>query len=208
MGGIFPGMISSEEALDQLGDKVVEVLSTSVAASREDLTEYREFRPIWVQQHSPRGLANWISDRLWAHVCTGLDDVDEVEAFQKGVIREIVLGTKLRLRIKRHHLDGAVSTYPTQMALEFMNQPMGQLPGMETTHLIFGYEWDRDLAEIGSALLSLRDGQDNVIWKIALPETAATIALASNTPDTEVPSAPRIRVVSEADSESSASEMT
>jgi hypothetical protein len=201
-------MISSEEALDQLGDKAVEVLSTSVAASREDLTEYREFRPIWVQQHSPRGLANWISDRLWAHVCTGLDDVDEVEAVEKGVIRELVLGSKLRLRIKRHHVDGAVSTYPTPMALEFMDQPTGQLPGMETTHLIFGYEWDRDLAEIGPALLSLRDGQDNVSWKIELPGNDNAIALAPTTPDTEMPSAPTIRVGSEANSESSASETT
>jgi len=76
-----------------------------------------------------------------------------------------------RIRAKRHHVTGLVSTYPTQGALEFLDQPRQlTFEGLGLAHLIVGYQWESDSYEIGPAVLSLRDGLDNVIWLIELEE--------------------------------------
>jgi hypothetical protein len=76
-----------------------------------------------------------------------------------------------RIRVKRHHWDGRVSTYPTEAALDFMAQPPEQktLEGMQEIRLIAGYHWDKDLRDITAGVLSLRDGLDKKIWLIELP---------------------------------------
>ncbi len=70
--------------------------------------------------------------------------MEDAEVHERGVTREVMVSSTYRLRIKRHHTDGLVSTYPTQTALEFLEQPSGQLEGMELVHLIAGYEWDHE----------------------------------------------------------------
>jgi len=100
------------------------------------------------------------------------------------------VGINWRVRLKRHHLDGRVSNYPTPTALEFFEQPSGQyvLPGMEEVRLIAGYEWDPDGRSMRDAVMSLRDGQENVIWIEHLPNPdtgSATIVRQV------VPSAPK-----------------
>ena len=84
-----------------------------------------------------------------------------------------------RVRIKRHDKKGRVSTYPTQAALEFLSQPPEQLvlDGLAEVPLIAGYQWNSTTHEIDPAVLSLRDGSDNVLWMIELPEPADDVSV-------------------------------
>ena len=180
--------------LDELGEKVQHALGRAVALTREDLEEYRALRPDWVTRHGERGLANWIQDHLWHHVIVGLDAVEDAEIHERGVTREVMVSSTYRLRIKRHHLDGLVSTYPTQPALEFLGQPSEQLPGMELVHLIAGYEWDRDQRAIVRPVLSLRDRKDNIIWLVALPEDESATSTVLDLPAQDSPTGPSIEI--------------
>lgn len=182
----------AEAVLDALGEKVQHALGKAVSLARGDLAEYRELHPEWAARHGDRGLANWISDQLWYHVTVGLDAVDDAETREQGVTREVFVSDKYRLRIKRHHLDGLVSTYPTQTALEFLEQPTDQLPGLEQVHLIAGYEWDRDERRIVRPVLSLRDSNDKIIWLVELPEDESATASVIDLPLSDGPSGPEI----------------
>lgn len=159
------------QVFDDLGDKVLGALVWSVDQARTDLTTYRAAYPLWVADASERGLASWIHDRLWAHLTVALVDVDSVTLLDKEPTREISVGTNYQLRMKRHHEDGAVSTYPTQGAIEFMAQDEGQLSlvGLGLVKLIAGYNWNKDSRDMGVACLSLRDGKDNVVWHEDIP---------------------------------------
>jgi hypothetical protein len=162
---------TSQQALAVLGDKVTDALNRSAMLTKADLLEYRRQHPAWVAAHSERGLAGWLHDRQWYHLMALLTDVEGVSIVDKEPTRDIYVGVNVRLRIKRHHWDGRVSTYPTDAALLFMAQPPVQdtLEGLEEVHLIGGYHWDKGLRDITAAVLSLRDGLKNQIWLIELP---------------------------------------
>ncbi len=159
-----------EEVLCDMGEKSVYAMSRSVALGRDDLADLRRIRPRWVATSSERGLANFIHDRIWDHLLGQVDDIPEVSIVDREPTREMFVRTKYRLRVKRHHLDGQVSSYPTQTALDFFGQG-GTLPipTLEEINLIVGYEWDRDERAMGGPLLSLRNGRDNILWIHPLP---------------------------------------
>lgn len=164
----YPG---SEDVLADLGDKVTGGLARAVAQTRKDLAEYREERTSWVSDSSERGLANWIHDRLWANLCAEFDGLPGVGLSDREPTREITVGFNYRLRVKRHRLDGKVSSYATQTALEFYAQGEQEaFSGLEEVRLIAGYEWDADTRSMGDAVLSLRDGEEEVIWLVTLPD--------------------------------------
>lgn len=172
-GGIFSGMFSTLDpdiVLAHLGDKVVHAFSRSVHLTREDLATYRSFAPGWVAMSSERGLASWIHDRMWTHAVGLVEGVDGVAVVDKEPTREIFVGTRYRIRLKRHQDDGAVSMYPTPTALDFLGQG-GEvpLPGLEEVCLIAGYEWNREARQIGVAVLSLRSSGENIVWVVELP---------------------------------------
>lgn len=165
------GWSGPDLVFDDLGEKVLAGLALSVRRAERDLREYRRFKPEWVAGHGARGLANWIQDRIWDHLCAEFDQLEDVLLIESGATRELMVHSRYRFRVKRHHVDGAVSTYPTQTALEFMEQPTGQLPGLEEVRLIVGYAWDRDTNAMDPrAVVTFRDGLDNVIWRKYLPE--------------------------------------
>lgn len=177
VSGIFIGMISARitypsasEVLDDLGEKVVHCLGLSVQRARADLKIYRQAFPQWVADQSERGLANWINDRLWAHLGELAEDVSTMDLIESGVTREVMVNSTYRIRLKRHGEDGAVASYATPTFLEFARQPSGQLPGLEETRLIAGYEWIKEQRSIGAGVISLRDGQENVAWQEVIPE--------------------------------------
>ncbi|WP_411149611.1 hypothetical protein [Streptomyces sp. A30] len=160
--------------LSGLGDKVVSGLARAVAKTRRDLAAYRETHSSWVSDSSERGLANWIHDRLWANLCAEFDAQPGVALSDREPTREITVGVNYRLRVKRHRIDGKVSSYATQTALEFYAQGAQQaFPGFEEIRLIAGYDWDADTRSMGDAVLSLRDGEEEVVWLITLPEAGA-----------------------------------
>ena len=167
--------------LDDVGEKVLEAMSRAVTATREDLRVYRETSPEFAAHASSRGAANWIQDRLWHNACRVLEPVDDAVCYERGPVREVIVKNLYRIRLKRHGPSADVATYPTQGALDFMEQPSGQLvlEGMEQLRLICGYVWDDFSGEIGPAVLSMRDGLKNVLWVEELVEAAAGIALPS-----------------------------
>lgn len=107
-----------------------------------------------------------------------------LSATRRGPVREVIVHDRYRIRLKRHRLPATVATYPTQGALNFMEQPNGQLvlEGMEHIRLILGYLWDNDSDEVGAAVLSMRDGIDNVLWVHELDDTPdSAVALPRRT---------------------------
>jgi hypothetical protein len=185
---------TSDEVLGALGDKVAEALSRSALLAKEDLLEYRRLRPAWVAAHSERGLASWIHDRQWDHLTALLTGVAGVSFVDKEPIRDIWVGINYQLRIKRHHWDGRVSTYPTQAALDFLAQPETQetLEGLGEVHLIAGYSWDKEMRDIAAGVLSLRDGLNKQIWLIELPLPGIPGTGVSTMPTSPTPTAPTI----------------
>jgi len=163
--------LEPQAVLDDLGDKVVNGLSRSVALARVDLDDYRTMAPGWVATSSERGLGNWIHDRMWTHAAGLLDGVDGVSLVDNEPTRQIYIGTRYWLRLKRHHLDGSVSTYPTPTALDFLGQGGTMpLPGLGVVSLIVGYEWVREARQMGTAVLSLRTSADDIVWVVELPD--------------------------------------
>ena len=163
-GGIFRGMKSNpnpDEVLAALGDKVVSALAEAVVQTRTDLDEYRENLPRFVTEHSPRGLANWIHDRLFHHVAKALDETPGVFIRDAGPIRKVSCGVNYLIRLKRHDPLGAIASYPTEMALEFQGQADDDLvlEGLAELHLMAGYIWLEESREIGPAVLSYRIGK-------------------------------------------------
>ena len=186
---------AAEQVLADLGDKPVAALATAMGLARDDLSTYRSTFPAWVAEASERGLASWIHDRVWYHLSALVDEIDDVVLLDREPTRELWVKTTYRVRIKRHHVDGRVSTYPTQTALEFLAQGAGQLriEGLEEVHLIAGYLWDRDVREVGDPVLSLRDG--NVIWiERLLQPNAGTGGAPVPLPTTPEPTMPTIDV--------------
>lgn len=161
-----------------LGDKIVHGLASIVRGAADDLADYRRSKPGIVADHTNRGLANWIHDRLRARALREFDDLSHVwfrdrePHFDMYVRGTMVDYTVFRLRLKRHNSAGRISSYATQGALDFINQPQEYLPkpNIATVHLSAGYEWDKATREMGSPLLSLRDGSfEEVTWLLDLP---------------------------------------
>ncbi len=158
----------ADDVLHDLGDKVVGALVDATMATRADLAEYRDIFPAWVADSSDRGLSNWIHDRLWAHLRRALADVDSIALADHGVTREIVIGMRYRARVKRHSLGDRIRSYPTRTALAYWAQS-DTLEGMEEVRLGFGYRWDPEEREIGSTVVSLRDGlHSDAIWAVEI----------------------------------------
>lgn len=154
-----------ERAAADLGDKVIAGVSGAVASAKADLLTYRQTFPAWVLESTERGLAGWIHDRLWFYLISNLQDVPEVGVVDREPTRELGVGVQYVMRVKRHHEDGSVRTYPTQTALEFLIQPPQEtLDGLEQWNLIAGYVWERETRSMGSAVISLRDGR-RIIWE-------------------------------------------
>lgn len=162
---------SGDEVQLALGDKVVDAIRQAVAKARQDLTRWREQAPEEIATTTERTLANRIHDRLWDHIVAELDGVDGVRFRDKEPRREISIGSKFRIRVKRHDSEGRTSSYPTQEALDFYVQPRAMLPGFEELHLTVGYRWDKVLREVGNPTISLpRAHSERPYWVVDLPE--------------------------------------
>lgn len=112
------------------------------------------------------------------------------------------VGTRYRLRVKKHDINGQVSTYLTQGALDFMEQePAQTLDGLDEVRLIAGYRWDAELRELGPAVISLRSGPDTIVWTEELDEPVdGTVVSAVPIVPADGPRAPEIRLISDDES--------
>lgn len=136
---------------------------------------YRSTFPTWVADSSDRGLLNWCHDRAWAHVIRIFEAVPGVSFVDQPPTRELHVGVRYRLRVKKHDIEGHVSTYLTQGALDFLEQESATVEGLEEVRLIAGYRWDAELREVGAAVISLRDGQQHIVWMHELDEPAEVV---------------------------------
>ncbi|MGH3754004.1 MAG: hypothetical protein ACRDRP_15165 [Pseudonocardiaceae bacterium] len=139
---------SAEQVLDDLGGKVTQGLALMVARTRADLDVYRRTFPEWVADSTDRGLLNWCHDRAWVHAVRIFDGMSEVSFVDQPPTRELYVGTRYRLRVKKHDIEGGVSTFLTQGALDFLEQQPATLDGLEEIRLIAGYRWDPGLREL------------------------------------------------------------
>lgn len=159
----------AEEVMTELGEKVPYGIAQAVAATKADLAAYRAANPGWVAQASERGLANWIHDRLWAHLVKQLDGNDDVIFSDRGPTREFRVGTRYLFRAKRHSMADKISSYPTVTATSFWSQHVGSLfPDMEEVRLAVGYRWDPSMREMEDAVISLRDAMDQPVWAVTV----------------------------------------
>ncbi|KAA1248673.1 hypothetical protein F0Q45_19370 [Mycobacterium simiae] len=185
----------SDAVIGDLGEKIVNGIAAAVRDTRSDLAMYRELRPAWVAEHSERGLANWIHDRMWVHLQQHLEHLPECAFVNDEPERRFRVADRYHFRAKRHDEYGSVATYSTQGALGFMEQQL-TLEGMHEVRLLLGYIWEREERQIRDAVISLRDSKDNVIWLVTLAEPAATqqalTPLSPATPTIDGPSLPDV----------------
>ena len=176
-----------EQVRNGLGDKVIDILAQAITKARYDLSQYRHQFPNFAAQHSARGLANWISDRIWHHVEALSERISVIHIVMEGTTREMWV-EGYRIRFKRHDKNARVGAIPTQTALEFFSQPVQlQIEGLETVNLTAGYLWLKDSREIGPAVISLRDGKENVIWVEELDEGSSSVRPLPAQPKPEAP---------------------
>jgi hypothetical protein len=172
---MFPSQ-DPDEVLTGLGDEFLRALAGAVVSARMDISEMRAWRPGWFPPMSVRCLANLIHDRIWAHFAAAVDGSTAMHLVQSGPTREVQVGMNFRLRIKRHHNDDGISTYPTETALDFYLQEQMPIEGLELVKLTAGYRWDAEMREILAPVISYRDGKDNPIWAVELSEPDAETA--------------------------------
>ncbi len=163
----------ADRAMDFLGDKPLTAWASAVVKTRATLALYKNTLPDLAAMHGPRGLSNMVHDFAWSHLLAEVDDMDEVVAIEDGSLREVLIRDVVRVRIKKHTGRGAVSTYPTALALQFYaqeRQPHLPLEGIEQANLVFGYVWDPILGEVGEATVSYPLSARKSLWIRELPE--------------------------------------
>lgn len=102
------------------------------------------------------------------------------------------------VRLKRHHVDGATSSYQTQTVIDFELQgPNQTFPGYGEVRLEAGYEWDVETRTMGAPLITLRDGRNNVIWTLPLLPYTGSGGGAVTQPTTPEPTLPIVGVQGE-----------
>lgn len=145
-------------------------------------------------RHSQRGILNWVHDQFFAHVRAQFEaNVKSTSVLDREPTRDIFVGHNFRFRFKKHTSDDMVSSYPTDGFLAFALQDPPQL--VQEVRLIGGYRWDPETREIGTAVLSARDGKSSVLWVVELAEAAAddgVVHFQPQTPDASLPALPQI----------------
>lgn len=208
---MFRGMIdprNTQSVVEALGQSPLDAIGKSVGLTRDDLATYRSTLPALAARHSQRGILNWVHDQFFAHVRGQFEtNVDGTQVLDREPTRDIFVGHQFRLRFKKHADDDLVSSYPTEGFLDFAAQDPPQL--IQEVRLIGGYRWDPETREIGTAVLSARDGKQNVLWVLELAEAvtgAGVIHFQPQNVDPNLPALPQIvspvEVEVEKDSES------
>lgn len=200
---------SADEVVDDLGSKVVDGIARAVRDAKTALATYRQVLPAYALQQSERGLANWVHDQLWFYLNLHLGDVPEVSFIDQEPHREIFVGTRYRFRVKRHSSLGRVRSYPTQTVLNFYEDGPVQraLEGLEEVCLTMGYAWDREMRDLGPAVMTLPKNTKEPEWVYEFPApTAASGTVVTPVPPRIEPPKPSVEVESDDDATESGNE--
>jgi hypothetical protein len=199
----------SQVVLDDLGDKLPHALMRATDLARQDYAELRSKFPSWVPRFFERDAANVIHPRIWAHLEDELDGVDGITLVSREPHRQINLQTSVgrtyTMRVKRHSQRDRIRSYPTLSDVRFWSGGVRQqtIEGLECINLAIGYRWHKDRREIGAAVISYREGKDNVIWAYTIDEGMAD----GGTPFTYTPILPDLPQIDLRDSQGSRAEM-
>ncbi|MDR1387929.1 MAG: hypothetical protein LBJ44_10180 [Propionibacteriaceae bacterium] len=176
------GFPDGDEVLDDLGQQTVEAFLSAVDGARADYEEFRAAHPGWLGMMSKRCAANLIHDRAWAWLVRSVDGAPGIRVIDQEPTRQILVGERYVVRVKRHDPRDRIATYPTHAAVAFWSNGRPALPGLDSYSLALGYRWDSDLRHVGPAVLSFRDGTDNPIWAMELQRNEAVPTGFSWTP--------------------------
>jgi hypothetical protein len=196
---------SREQVVAELGDKVIDALRLGVAHAKDQFRVYQQEHANWLANNAKRTVANLIHDWMWTAVSTELSETTHVTVIDRDPTRELSIRVESEhrlsylMRLKRHHLDGSTSSYQTQTVIDFELQGgNATFPGFAEVRLEAGYEWDDETRAMGTALITLRDGRDNVIWTLPLPPHAASTGTVTH-PTTPEPVFPVVGIQGEED---------
>ena len=191
---MFCGMFSphdSQAVLDDLGDKVPLALLRATERARADYAAFRAAFPDWLPGMFERELADVIHPRIWAHLVAELEGVEGVTLVAREPVREIGIaagsGHGYVARIKRHGDGDRISSYPTRTDIEFWAGGVMTFEGYERVNLAFGYRWDRERREMGSPVISYREGKDNVVWAVLVDAGTGALPLSYEPIEPDLP---------------------
>jgi hypothetical protein len=191
---MFRGMIdveNTQSVVQALGGPPLDAIGRAVGLTRADLKTYRSTLPSMAARHSQRGILNWVHDQFFAHVRAQFEtDVDSTQVLDREPIRDIFVGDNFRFRFKKLGDGDMVSSYPTTGYLDFVAQDDPQL--IQEVRLIGGYRWDPETREIGSAVVSARDGRHKVLWVLELAETTTASGVIHFQPQQTNPGLPEL----------------
>lgn len=159
---------SAESVSEYLGQPILAAITAARDLSAEDLGTWRRTTPAEIAAASSRGLANRIHDRFMHHMLVGLDGTDGVRLDERGSTRQFIVNDRIILRCKRHDQKNKIQSYPTRAAIEHWGGTV-TLDGMSTINLAAGYRWDKELRQVGPAVLSFRRAlQARPLWTVDL----------------------------------------
>lgn len=187
----------SQAVLDDLGDKLPYAVMRATDLARQDYAKLRATFPDWMPRFFERDAANVIHSRIWAHLEDELDSADGIECVSREPHRQINVqaptGRMYTMRVKRHGLRDRIRSYPTLSDVRFWSGGFQQdaIEGLERINLAVGYRWDTYTREIGPAVISYREGKNNVFWAVTIEEGHA----GGTGPFTYTPIVPQLPVV-------------
>lgn len=159
---------SAESVAEFLGQPVLTAITDARDSSADDLEMWRRTSPSEIAASSARGLANRIHDRFMHHMLVKLDGAEGVRLDERGSTRQFVVNERVILRCKRHDEQNKIKSYPTRAAIEHWGGTV-TLDGMATINLAAGYRWDKELRELGPAVLSFRKSlHARPLWTVDL----------------------------------------
>lgn len=169
-----PNLPGRDEVLEELGPDFVNAYIQSVGNAKDDYSAFREWRTDWVPGYAVRTVASFIHDRIWYHLLQLTNELRRVSVIDNDPTREVYVGTKYKIRIKRHSEKDQISNAATKSTQQFWSQGTLALDGMEEIRLALGYVWDRDLREINEPVLSCRITVDEPLWSVKLHPDSGT----------------------------------
>ena len=164
---------NSDMVVARLGQPSLDAIGQAVAETRDDLREYRHGLPRLAARHTQRGLLNWIHDQLFANLVNRFEGaaVPGLHVRDAEPTREIYVGPPseyFRLRFKKHDAHDLIASYPTLGFRDFASQDVQTT--VQEIRLTGGFRWDAVTETIGAAVISARDGSENVLWALELSE--------------------------------------
>ncbi len=167
------GMFSPRDAdavLRELGSKFPLALVRATDAARDDLRDFRAWRPDWLQGMFQREVAGLVHARIWTHLMAELDGISDIELRTEEPFREArvvtPLGRAFKVRVKRHSEGDRISSYPTASDLQFWGGAVVTFEGLEEVPLAAGYRWQAAAGEVGAAVISYREGKESLVWAV------------------------------------------